>query len=253
MSSVTFLGTGGARVLVFKQLLASGGLWLDIDGTLLLVDPGPGSLVQATKRKLSPEKLGGVILTHRHLDHCADVNSIIEAMTTGGLKRHGTLFAPADALDEDPVVLRYARPYLGEIQTLREGQRYEIGTAKFACPVRHAHSVETYGLVFETAQGRLALITDTAYFPELAQHYRSEYLIINTVLLEPIEGIDHLSVGQAHQLIEQIRPQVAVLTHFGMNVWRARPWEIAARMTEETGVKVISARDGMRLELTAPS
>lgn len=251
MSSVTFLGTGGARVLVFKQLLASGGLWLDIDGTLLLVDPGPGSLVQATKRKLRPDKLSGVILTHRHLDHCADVNAIVEAMTTGGLHRKGILIAPADALDEDPVVLRYLRCYLADIQILREGARYELGNARFCCPVRHVHSVETYGLLFETAQGRLALITDTAYFPELTQHYKAEYLIVNTVLMGPVEGVDHLSVGQAQQLIAEIRPHVAVLTHFGMGVWRAKPWEIAARMSRETGVKVIAARDGMRLDLAA--
>ncbi len=34
-----------------------------------------------------------------------------------------------------------------------------------------------------------------------------------------------------------------------MNVWRAKPWEIAQRLTEETGVKVIVAQDGMRFDL----
>jgi ribonuclease BN (tRNA processing enzyme) len=249
MSSVTFLGTGGARVIVFKQLLASGGLWLDIDGTLLLVDPGPGSIVQCTKRKLHPTKLSAVIITHRHLDHCADVNSIIEGMTTGGLERRGILFAPRDAIEDDPVVLRYLRAYLDEVRLLTEGGEYQVGNARFSTPVRHRHPAETYGLMFETPQGRLGLIADTAYFPELADNYRCDYLIINTVLLEPRPGVDHLCIAEAQAIIEAVSPKVAVLTHFGMNVWRSKPWEIAARMTEEIGVKVIAARDGMHLEL----
>jgi ribonuclease BN (tRNA processing enzyme) len=249
MSSVTFLGTGGARVVVFKQILASGGLWLDVDGTLLLVDPGPGSIVQCTKRKLYPEKLSAVIITHRHLDHCADVNSIIESMTTGGLERRGILFAPRDALDEDPVVLRYLRPYLDEVRVLAERTEYAVGSARFRTTVRLSHPAETYGLIFQTSLGRLGLLTDTAYFPELADQFRCDYLIVNVVLLQPRPGVYHLCVAEAQMIIEAVRPKVAVLTHFGMGVWRAKPWEIAARMSDQTGIKVIAARDGMRLEL----
>jgi hypothetical protein len=34
-----------------------------------------------------------------------------------------------------------------------------------------------------------------------------------------------------------------------MTMWRAKPWEIAQRLSEETGVKVIAARDGMKFDL----
>jgi len=33
-------------------------------------------------------------------------------------------------------------------------------------------------------------------------------------------------------------------------MWRAKPWEIAQRLSQETGVKVIAARDGMRFDLS---
>jgi len=97
---IKFLGTAGARIVVFKQLRASGGLWLSANGTELLIDPGPGSLLRAlsSRPSLSPARLDGVLITHRHLDHAADVNVIIEAMTEGGFKRRGVLFAPRDAL-----------------------------------------------------------------------------------------------------------------------------------------------------------
>ena len=110
--TITFLGTAGARFMVTKQLTASGGLWLNLSGTEILVDPGPGSIIQSTKRKLSAEKLSAIILSHRHLDHSADINIMVEAMTQGGFNRRGWLFAPADALETDPVIFSYLRNYL---------------------------------------------------------------------------------------------------------------------------------------------
>jgi hypothetical protein len=41
--SIIFLGTGGARMMVESQRLASGGLWLRLNGTEVLLDPGPGA------------------------------------------------------------------------------------------------------------------------------------------------------------------------------------------------------------------
>lgn len=93
MEVLTFLGTAGARVMVAKQLLASGGLWLDLGGTEVMLDPGPGALVQATRRKLKPAHLSAIILSHKHLDHSGDINAMIEAMTEGGFRHRGKVFA----------------------------------------------------------------------------------------------------------------------------------------------------------------
>lgn len=128
---ITFLGTAGARIMVATQILASGGLWLNLDGTEILVDPGPGCIVQSTKRKLRADKLKAIILSHRHLDHSADVNIMVEAMTQGGLKRHGWLFAPADALDTEPVIFSYLKGYLERIEVLQEGKSYSVGSVSF--------------------------------------------------------------------------------------------------------------------------
>ena len=46
-----------------------------------------------------------------------------------------------------------------------------------------------------------------------------------------------------------MRPKKAVLTHFGMTVWKAKPHTLAERLSQETGVEVVAARDGMVLEL----
>ncbi|MFH1003259.1 MAG: MBL fold metallo-hydrolase [Chloroflexota bacterium] len=247
--TITFLGTGGARIMVATQILASGGIWLSLDGTELLVDPGPGSIVQATKRKLRPEKLNAIILSHRHLDHSADVNIMIEAMTQGGFKPHGRFFAPQDALETEPVIFSYLKKYLDGITTLEAGRSYTVGNVSFITPLRHIHPVETYGMVFRTARHTFAYIADTRYFDTLPQAYRSELVIINIVFLEPRPAIDHLSVPDVRRLITELKPKVAILTHFGMSVWRARPREIARQLSQETGVRVLAARDGMTFDL----
>jgi ribonuclease BN (tRNA processing enzyme) len=261
--SLTFLGTGGARFMLISQLLASGGLWLNLNGTQILIDPGPGCIVQTTKRKLKAEKLSAIIVSHRHLDHSADVNIMVEAMTGGGLKHRGWLFAPADALNNEPVMFSYLKEHLEGIELLQAGKSYTAGNISFTTPVRHIHPVETYGMVFKSGNRTFSYIADTRYFDGLCQAYGGELLIINVVFLEPrIPGgnrpgtdysnlpVDHLSVPDAERIIATLKPKIAILTHFGMSVWRAKPWEIAEQLSQKTGVRVIAARDGMKFEFS---
>ena len=249
IDSITFLGVAGARFMVSRQLAASGGLWLDLHGTHLLVDPGPGSIVQTAKRKLDAEKLSAIILSHRHLDHSADTNVMIEAMTNGGFNRHGTLFAPSDALDNEPVVYSYLRNYLDGVTVLEAGGTYEIGDVSFSTPVRHIHPVETYGLVFKSSRYNFACVADTRYFEGLQEHYNCDLLVINMVLTDPRPPIDHLSIPDVVKLIEAVKPRTAILSHFGLHVWQQKPRLIADELSQRTGITVIAARDGMKFDV----
>lgn len=236
-------------MVVANQILASGGLWLNLAGSQILVDPGPGCIVQSTKRKLRAEKLNAIILSHRHLDHSADVNIMIEAMAQSGFKQHGWLFAPADALGNEPVIFSYLKSYLEGIEVLQEGKSYSVGDVSFSTPVRHIHPVETYGMLFKTAEHTLSYIADSRYFDGLCQSYGGQLLIINVVFLEAGRPFDHLSVPEAKQIITELKPKATILTHFGASMWRAKPWQIAQQLSQETGIRVLAARDGMKFEL----
>ncbi len=236
--------------MVANQILASGGLWLNLSGTEILLDPGPGTIVQSTKRKLRANKLSAIILSHRHLDHSADTNIMVEAMTQGGLRRHGRLFAPADALETEPVIFSYIREFIDDIETLEAGKSYSIGDISFTTPVRHIHQVETYGMLFTTTEHTFSYIADSRYFDGLCHSYGGELLIINVVRLEANHPFDHLSVPDAEHIITELKPKVAILTHFGRTIWQAKPWEVAQRLSQDTGAKVIAARDGMKFDLS---
>jgi len=243
--------------MMCNQFLATGGFWLNLNGTQILVDPGPGSIVQSTKRKLKADKLSAIILSHRHLDHSADTNIMVEAMTQGGFKRHGWLFAPADALGSEPVIFSYLKDYLEGVDVLQEGKSYSVGNISFTTPVRHIHQVETYGMLFRTTEHTFSYIADSRYFDGLWHSYGGDLLIINVVFLEPrppannpLTPTDHLSVPDAEHIITELKPKVAILTHFGRTMWQAKPWEIAQRLSQDTGVRIIAARDGMKFDLS---
>ena len=252
---LTFMGTAGARFMVFKQLAASGGVYLEHGRTKVAFDPGPGAVVQYAKRKVDLTKLDGILLSHKHLDHACDVNVVIEGMTDGGFRHRGALFCPADALEPDAVVLRYLRGFPQQIVELAPQTDYELGDLRFRTSRPHPHNfvgkpgVETYGFVF--GDGKLGWVTDTRYYDGIAEDHQAEVMILHTVLEKGRADLPHLGVDDAERIIKEAEPRRAVITHFGTTVWRAHPWEVAARLSERTGIEVKAARDGMRLDLDA--
>ena len=247
---VIFVGSGGGRMTTASQARATGGLWIVLDGTRLHADPGPGALAHVRGRplELDPTRLDAIVLTHKHLDHSGDVNAMIEAMTAGGTRPRGQLLAPRDAYEVDPVILQYVRGYPEKTGVLEPGGRYPIGDIVLETPLRLRHSVETYGLRLVGRRHTVGLIACTGYFPELEVAFRTDLLILNVVFREPRDEI-HLAVPDARRLIAAIRPRLAVITHFGLTMLRARPWELAEALTQETGVRVLAARDHWRLAL----
>jgi phosphoribosyl 1,2-cyclic phosphodiesterase len=200
---------------------------------------------------LEPSTLDGILLSHKHLDHSGDVNVMIEAMTDGGFKKRGVLFAPNDALEEDPVVLKYVKGYVEKVEVLRESSEYRIGEIHFSTAKRHHHRVETYGLNFKISPRTISFITDTKFFPELPNLYCGEILVIHVVRLKPIgdEPMDHLSVEDVKTIVKKTKPKLTILTHFGMTMIRAKPWVVADELEKELGLKVLAASDGLKLDL----
>jgi phosphoribosyl 1,2-cyclic phosphodiesterase len=243
---LTFMGTAGARFMVAKQLAASGGLYIEEGNTRISLDPGPGAIVQYAKRKVDLTKLDAIVISHRHLDHSNDVNVMIEAMTDGGFRHRGRLYCPSDALNSDPVVLNYIRNFPQEIVALEPKTEYAVGEVTFTTTPRHVHQVETYGFRFGN---RLGWVTDSAYYDGIAEQHKADVMVIHLVLMECRAGLPHLCLDDAERIIREAKPRLAILTHYGMTVWRAHPWELAADLTQRIGTEVKAARDGMSLEL----
>ncbi len=253
MDFIKFLGTAGARFVMIKQLRASAGIWFSIHGTNFIVDPGPGTIVKInkTRPKLPLDNLNAIYLSHRHLDHSGDVNVMIELMTEGGFKKRGTLLCPEDALKEDPVVFQYTRKFLDKIDILKPNSKYKINNIEIETGIGQKHGCETYG--FKICSEKVPVVSyipDTEYFPGLVNSYKNtDILIINVVFYEKREGILHMCLSEALDIISVLKPRKAILTHFGMSMIKNKIWEKENEMKEKTGIDVIAAYDGMNVEL----
>jgi phosphoribosyl 1,2-cyclic phosphodiesterase len=253
-STLKFLGTAGARFVVSTQLRHSGGLVWTLRGVRIWVDPGPGALVRAlsSRPKIDPASTDVLVVTHRHLDHAGDATAVVEAMSRGGFAPRGTLLAPRDALEVEPVVQRYAQPFLARRGILSEGSRHELAPGLvLTTPLAHDHGVETYGYRLEAPGFSAAHVIDTFWLDRLVEAYAGvDLLLVNTTLLAGGDRrLLHLGADDAQRLVGAVRPRLAVLTHLGMKVLREGPERVALRVSEATGVPTVAARDGWLLPI----
>jgi len=175
---------------------------------------------------------------------------MIEAMTEGGFKKRGIVFVPQDAVNVDSVILEHTQKFPEKIVFLKAEESYKVGQIAFSTPISHIHPVETYGLKFNLGKTSVSYIVDTLYFEGLSDYYKADIVIISTVFYEPRLGIEHLNLQDAQRIISDIKPKIAVLTHFGMTMLRAKPHEIALKLRRELGANVLAAYDGMTLDLS---
>ena len=250
MISIRFLGTGGARFVVAKQIRASGGMWMKFGDTQIHVDPGPGALVRALSAvpPCEPAKLDAIVLSHKHLDHANDINVMVEAMSQGGWKPRGAVLAPLDAFEFEPVVLPYVRKFIPREEHLTErGGPYLVNDVEIRTSVRHVHPVETYGVHFRYAGKTVSYLPCTRFFPELIADYREhapDVLVINVLRFRDSMDVDHLTYDDARTLLGGIRPKTAIMTHFGTKMLEQDPNRLARELEAEFGIRVYAAHDG---------
>ena len=242
---IVFLGTGGARYVIAKQLRATGGILFRIGGRNVLADPGPESLYRLLTYlpKFDPERIDVILLTHKHIDHSADINVYLDVITRGGFNKHGILLAPGDAFGEEGVIYKYLLDFIEKIVVIKERNVFKIDGLSFLFPIKHQHRVETYGFKLTHRDYTISYITDTKYFDGLIPAYTADIVIMNLIKLGASE-IDHLSVDDCAEIITGIKPKVAIITHFGMTMIRTGPWNVARQLKERTGVTVLAAEDG---------
>ncbi len=249
MDKILFLGTAGGRASVFRFLRRSGGFLLFLSGSIVHVDPGPGAFVYLHQLGVDPKSIDLVVLSHIHLDHSSDVNSVIESATDGGKIRHVALFAPRSAFEgHHRVVLPFIREKIAMEGFLKEGEVLSYGPVIVKAVMKHIHhGAETYALLFND---RILYVSCALYEDRMLQMYPKdvEVMIINTTLYRKTKPIDHLTVEDAEKLISGLRPHKVILTHFGYEfLLQHDPEKVAEELSQRYGIQVLSAKDFMEV------
>jgi phosphoribosyl 1,2-cyclic phosphate phosphodiesterase len=221
---VTFLGTGtsqgvpviGCKCQVCisddvndKRLRSS--VLIELEGTTMVIDTGPDFRQQMLRANV--DKLDAVLFTHEHRDHIAGLDDI---RAYNFIQQQ-----PMDVYAEERVfrALNYEFPYIfaekkypGVPQlnvNLITNFPFEVNGIAIL-PIRVMH----FRLpVFGFRTGTFAYITDANFISEeeMEKLIGVKHLVINALRKE--KHISHFTLNQALNLIKQLSPKRAYLTH----------------------------------------
>lgn len=252
-NEIVFLGSGGGRIVLIRQLRATGGFRLHLDGVKIHVDPGPGALVRCAQFHENP-KADAILVSHAHLDHYLDVPAMIEASTDGMLAKGKklVLFASEKYFD-DGLLDKYHASALGKMVAAKEGgAEVEIGgkVRIESFGLKHAEP-SCVGFRFSFSKGAISYISDTAYFPELACRI-GDITILNLLRPNGFGFPGHMCSDEAVKLLlsnAKNKPKLVLMSHMGLKTLRAGPEREARQISRASGVRVVAAKEGMRLDV----
>ena len=251
---ITFLGTGGGRFATISQKRMTGGFRLDnISGFNRHVDPGPGGLLRSLEFGINPSNLDGVFISHCHTDHYNDAEILIEAMTKGMTKKRGNIIGSKSVMEGvdqwGPSISNYHK---SNSKTYILEENKEIDLEKFSLTGTKTIHGDPFGVGFQlkTENITISYTSDTRYFEELKDYHKGADVLIGSILRPGTKGLKgHMCSKNFKDLILEIKPKLAIMTHFGFKMLKNNPIKEAQEIKKETGVKTIAATDGMVIDV----
>lgn len=221
---ITFLGTGTSQGVPMvacdcavcqspdakdKRLRSS--VLLSVGGKELLIDAGPDFRQQMLR--IGQKRLDAVLLTHEHVDHMYGLDDI--RAFNWAQQSAVSIYAEGRVLGELHRVYSYVFAEY-RLKGLPEMDLHEIRHEPFEVegvpiiPIRGIH----YKLpVFGYRVGGFAYLTD---MNKIAEEEKQKLQALDLLVLGAVhkkEHISHMNLSQALQLVEELKPRRAYLTH----------------------------------------
>lgn len=247
---ITFLGSGGGRFSAISQRRMTGGFRIDnLAGKNYHIDPGPGALIRTYQFGFDPRNLSGVFVSHAHTDHYNDAEILIEAMTKGMTKNLGTVVGSESVLNGfekwGPAISAYHQSKPNKI-VLRPGEFHRFNNIGIKGTGTSHGDPAGVGFQIDYNGFKLSYTSDTDYFEGLGDYHKGADILIASVLRPGNRTIPgHMCSRNFIDLIDEVQPQVAVMTHLGLKMISSNPVTEAKKISKKTGVKTIAAYDGL--------
>lgn len=236
------------------QRRMTGGLRIDgIDGKNIHIDPGPGALVRTYQFGLNPLKLDAVFVSHSHTDHYSDAEVLIEAMTRGMTRNKGAIIGSKSVIDGykqfGPCISKYHLSK-SEVSVLDVNNTFKLNNIKITGTKTVHGDPKAVGFNLKIKDFALSYTSDTEYFNNLHKYHEGADVLIASVIRPNNEKLrGHMCTEDFIKLVNEVSPQVAIMTHLGMKMVFNDAKKEANTVTERTGVKTYAAYDGMKLDL----
>lgn len=251
---VTFLGTGTSqgvpviacscdvcKSLDFRDKRLRTSVHLEVDGKSIVVDSGPDFRQQMLREYI--QKLDALVFTHEHKDHTAGMDDV--RAFNFKQNRDIPVFARKNVIDQLKQEFSYifaSHKYPGIPRILIneiENKPFQVEGVNFM-PIEVLH----YKLpVFGYRVKDFTYITDANQITEKEKSKiaGSKVVVFNALQKEP--HISHFTLSEALELIEELRPEKAYLTHISHKLGTH------ARISRELPDNVSLAYDGLQLKL----
>lgn len=227
---------------------ASSGYLLTHDNFHLLIDCG-SAVLSKLQTIINPEKLDGIILSHYHADHMADIGVVQHALYVGKFTNQydKTLSIYGHGLDQKGFnQLTYKDVTAGISYNFEE--ILHIGPFQISFVQTH-HSVPCFAMRIEADGKSLVYTGDTSYFKELADFSRkADLLLCESNFYKGMDGngAGHMTSEEAGKTARQAGVDKLVLTHlphFG------NLSQLKIEAEEQFAREVIIASEGMTIKI----
>lgn len=250
----TFLGSGGGRFAAISQRRMTGGFRIDnLGGKNYHIDPGPGALIRTYQFGFDPRNLNGIIVSHSHTDHYNDAEILIEAMTRGMTRNMGNIVGSESVLNGHeqfgPCISKYHQSKPNKI-ILKPGEFRQLNNMRIKGTSTSHGDPTGVGFQMNYKGFKISYTSDTDYFEGLAREHKRADILIASVLRPGNRSIEgHMCTQDFMDLITEVKPKVAVMTHLGLKMISSNPVTEAKRVFRQTGIKTVAAYDGLTFHI----
>jgi len=250
LASIIFLGTAGSSAVVSKQLRSSGGIILQVGDLQFHIDPGPGALNKAKEYGVNLHYNTAILVSHNHVNHCNDLNVVIDAMTHGGIEQRGIILASKSVIqpleESHPFLTRHHQNLVEKIIPMEKNHKVGVELVEINALSAEHTDPTAIGFKFFCPKFTLSYTGDTKLTPKLIEELNGTDILILNVPYPGEKGVGlNLDTSFAIKIISAVRPKLAILTHFSLEMLKADPLQEAREIQRITGIQTIAARDGL--------
>ncbi len=215
-------------------------LYIEHENAKIVIDCGPDFRLQMLNNNI--KDIDAVFFTHKHRDHTAGIDDIRPFNFM--LNKAVDVIANNETIEVIKASNKYIfdkiykdAPCLNIIEI--ENKEFEYKGIKIN-PISVLHANET---VFGYRIAGLTYITDANYISEteLQKAKNSDVLILNS--LARYKHRSHFSLDESLQIVEQVKPKIAYLTHISHGMG------LHAQTQSELPENVFLAYDGLIIEI----
>lgn len=251
---VTFLGTGASHGIPIigckcsvcqsdnikdKRLRSS--VYIEVDGQHILIDPGP-DLRQAALRE-GITQIDAVLITHEHKDHTAGIDDI---RTFNYIMRKAIPFYAQQRivnLIKSEYAYAFKEPHYPGAPEI---DLHPIFNEPFNINDTTITPIMVYHGDLPTSAFRIknfAYVTDAKTIPAegMKRLQNLDTLVINALRIEPHKA--HLSLNEALEIIAELKPRQAYLTHISHKI------PVYSELIKTLPNNVLPAYDGLKIEI----